>query len=141
MAAAGIRWGDQGWVSIVGFGSLLSRNSSLFTFPDLQNFRQARLRGFRRVFAHVAPGFLQRCAPSPLAMVAGTATARPLPSDHSLRSCTQAAQTRCWTATQTHNVRETKHRWPYNPTTTTKGGAAVVCGAFAVLPERMPRSL
>ncbi|XP_047338141.1 uncharacterized protein LOC124941830 isoform X2 [Impatiens glandulifera] len=30
------------------------------TFPDLINFRVARLSGFRRVFAHVAPIFFER---------------------------------------------------------------------------------
>ena len=45
-------------MSVVGFGSLLSQRSSRFTFPELQNFRLARLKGFRRVFAHVTPFFL-----------------------------------------------------------------------------------
>jgi hypothetical protein len=49
-------------VTIVGFGSLLSRHSSLVTFPDLQDFRVGRLRGFRRVFAHVTPVHFERCA-------------------------------------------------------------------------------
>ena len=47
---------------IVGFGSLLSRKSAQYTFPDLENFRQVRLRGFRRVFGHISPGFLKACA-------------------------------------------------------------------------------
>ena len=50
-------------MSVIGFGSLLSETSSRFTFPDLENFRVARLRGFRRVFAHVTPFFLSACAP------------------------------------------------------------------------------
>lgn len=51
-------------MSVIGFGSLLSETSSRFTFPDLENFRVARLRGFRRVFAHVTPFFLSACAPT-----------------------------------------------------------------------------
>ncbi|GAV64172.1 hypothetical protein CFOL_v3_07690 [Cephalotus follicularis] len=47
-------------VSICGFGSLLSERSARSTFPDLINFRVARLNGFRRLFAHVAPVFFQR---------------------------------------------------------------------------------
>lgn len=54
--------GEDGMMPIVGFGSLLSRKSALYTFPDLQNFRTVRLRGFRRVFAHISPGFLKACA-------------------------------------------------------------------------------
>ncbi|KAL2651771.1 hypothetical protein R1flu_019899 [Riccia fluitans] len=51
---------DDGFISICGFGSLLSERSSRFTFPYLQNFRVGILHGFRRVFAHVAPVFLER---------------------------------------------------------------------------------
>ncbi|KAK6122605.1 hypothetical protein DH2020_043662 [Rehmannia glutinosa] len=50
----------DGLVSICGFGSLLSERSARSTFPDLLNFRVAKLRGFRRVFAHVAPIFFER---------------------------------------------------------------------------------
>lgn len=43
---------------------LLSRTSTeksaRYTFPNLLNFRVAVLPGFRRVFAHVAPVFLER---------------------------------------------------------------------------------
>ncbi|KAK6930211.1 hypothetical protein RJ641_004305 [Dillenia turbinata] len=45
----------DGLLSICGFGSLLSERSARSTFPDLINFRVARLNGFRRVFAHAAP--------------------------------------------------------------------------------------
>ena len=34
--------------------------SARSTFPDLINFRVARLNGFRRVFAHVTPIFFER---------------------------------------------------------------------------------
>jgi len=50
----------EGEISICGFGSLLSEKSALYTFPNLRNFRVAVLRDFRRVFAHVAPVFLDR---------------------------------------------------------------------------------
>lgn len=50
----------DGLISISGFGSLLSENSARSTFPNLINFRVAKLRGFRRVFAHVAPIFFER---------------------------------------------------------------------------------
>ena len=36
-------------VTIVGLGSLLSERSSRTTFPNLANFRLARIDGFRRV--------------------------------------------------------------------------------------------
>jgi hypothetical protein len=55
---------QDGLMSIIGYGSLLSETSSQFTFPDLCNFRVARLKGFRRVFAHVSPFFIQRCVPA-----------------------------------------------------------------------------
>lgn len=50
----------DGYISICGFGSLLSERSARSTFPDLINFRVARLNGFRRVFAHMAPIFFER---------------------------------------------------------------------------------
>uniref|UniRef100_A0A2N9H8I2 Uncharacterized protein n=1 Tax=Fagus sylvatica TaxID=28930 RepID=A0A2N9H8I2_FAGSY len=51
---------SDGLISICGFGSLLSERSARSTFPDLINFRVARLNGFRRVFAHAAPIFFER---------------------------------------------------------------------------------
>ncbi|KAF3456281.1 hypothetical protein FNV43_RR00931 [Rhamnella rubrinervis] len=50
----------DGRFSVCGFGSLLSERSARSTFPDLENFRIARLNGFRRVFAHVTPIFFER---------------------------------------------------------------------------------
>ncbi|GKV51377.1 hypothetical protein SLEP1_g58042 [Rubroshorea leprosula] len=55
----------DGRISICGFGSLLSERSAKSTFPDLINFRVARLNGFRRVFAHVAPIFFERGIANP----------------------------------------------------------------------------
>ena len=42
----------QGLMTVAGFGSLLSETSARSTFPQLRDFRQGRLRGWRRVFAH-----------------------------------------------------------------------------------------
>lgn len=50
----------HGFLSVCGFGSLLSEHSARSTFPDLIDFRVARLSGFRRVFAHAAPIFFER---------------------------------------------------------------------------------
>ncbi|KAJ0978551.1 hypothetical protein J5N97_014025 [Dioscorea zingiberensis] len=50
----------DGFLSICGFGSLLSEKSARSTFPELRDFRVGVLRGFRRVFAHVAPIFYDR---------------------------------------------------------------------------------
>ncbi|KAI7843079.1 hypothetical protein COHA_003250 [Chlorella ohadii] len=47
-------------MTIAGFGSLLSETSARSTFPELQNFRQGRLRGWRRVFAHQCDIFFAR---------------------------------------------------------------------------------
>ncbi|KAI3469336.1 hypothetical protein Pfo_025999 [Paulownia fortunei] len=50
---------SDGFVSICGFGSLLSERSARSRFPNLIDFRLAKLSGFRRVFAHVAPIFFE----------------------------------------------------------------------------------
>ncbi|XP_024030003.1 uncharacterized protein LOC21388715 isoform X1 [Morus notabilis] len=50
----------DGRISICGFGSLLSERSARSSFPELTDFRVARLNGFQRVFAHVAPIFFER---------------------------------------------------------------------------------
>ncbi|XP_038876043.1 uncharacterized protein LOC120068372 isoform X2 [Benincasa hispida] len=51
---------DSDYISVCGFGSLLSERSARSTFPDLINFRVARLNGFRRLFGNVAPVFFER---------------------------------------------------------------------------------
>ncbi|KAE9455157.1 hypothetical protein C3L33_12924, partial [Rhododendron williamsianum] len=56
---------DDGLLSVCGFGSLLSERSARSTFPDLVDFRVARLNGFRRVFAHTAPIFFERGIANP----------------------------------------------------------------------------
>ena len=59
-AFTGLAHPDDGLLTVAGFGSLLSERSARSTFPDLQNFRPARLRGWRRVFRHAAPVFFER---------------------------------------------------------------------------------
>lgn len=39
-------------VTLLGYGALLSESSSRLTFPDLTNFRYARVKHLRRVFSH-----------------------------------------------------------------------------------------
>ena len=39
---------------------MVAERSARSTFPDLEGFRVAALRGFRRVFAHAAPIFFER---------------------------------------------------------------------------------
>lgn len=51
---------EEETLTILGFGSLLSERSSRMTFPDLKNFRLARLPKYRRVFGHPASIFFQR---------------------------------------------------------------------------------
>ena len=51
---------DDGMVTILGFGSLLSERSSRMTFPELQNFRLGRVPNYRRVFGHPTSIFFQR---------------------------------------------------------------------------------
>ncbi|PSC69323.1 hypothetical protein C2E20_7169 [Micractinium conductrix] len=51
---------EQGLMTVAGFGSLLSETSARSTFPQLRDFRQGRLRGWRRVFAHQCDIFFAR---------------------------------------------------------------------------------
>jgi hypothetical protein len=48
------------FVTILGFGSLMSERSSRTTFSNLQNFRLGRVPNYRRVFGHPASIFFQR---------------------------------------------------------------------------------
>ena len=50
----------NGFISVAGFGSLLSRTSAASTFPELQKFRTGKVKGYRRIFAHTASIFFQR---------------------------------------------------------------------------------
>jgi hypothetical protein len=52
---------------------LVAERSARSTFPELEGFRVAALRGFRRVFAHAAPIFFERG-------IAIEATKVPMPS-------------------------------------------------------------
>ena len=38
--------------TVLGYGALLSEESSRLTFPDLINFRLVRVKGYRRIFRH-----------------------------------------------------------------------------------------
>ena len=51
---------DEDNVPIIGIGSLLSEKSSRLTFPNLTNFRLARMKGYRRMFCHPAAVFHKR---------------------------------------------------------------------------------
>lgn len=51
---------EDGLITVAGFGSLLSVASARSTFPALHNFRQGRIRGYRRVFAHTCTVFFAR---------------------------------------------------------------------------------
>lgn len=42
----------NGPTTILGYGALLSESSARLTFPQLDNFRLVRVRGYRRVFGH-----------------------------------------------------------------------------------------
>lgn len=44
--------GGEGSTTILAYGALLSEPSARLTFPDLDNFRIVRVRGYRRVFGH-----------------------------------------------------------------------------------------
>ncbi|XP_030456220.2 uncharacterized protein LOC115677229 [Syzygium oleosum] len=66
-----------GRISICGFGSLLSERSARSTFPDLVDFRVARLDGFRRVFAHAAPIFFERGIAKPETMEISSLSVEP----------------------------------------------------------------
>lgn len=50
----------DGYISICGYGSLLSEKSARSTFPDLTNFSIAKLTGFRRLFTVVGGFFFTR---------------------------------------------------------------------------------
>ena len=47
-------------ITIIGFGSLLSPTSAKTTFPELRNFKLAKVKGFRRIFTHPASIFFER---------------------------------------------------------------------------------
>ena len=50
----------SGTLTVIGFGSLMSEESSRGTFPKLRNFRYARVEGWRRVMRHPASIFFER---------------------------------------------------------------------------------
>lgn len=50
---------DDEYVTVLGFGSLMSEKSSRTTFPDLINFRLGRVPNYRRTFAHPSTIFFK----------------------------------------------------------------------------------
>lgn len=50
----------DGWVRIVGFGSLLAESSAMRSFPALRDFKVVRIPNAVRVFSHPAPVFRER---------------------------------------------------------------------------------
>lgn len=48
------------WVTIVGFGSLLSMRSALTTTPSLRGYQYVRVKDYQRLFAHPAAIFFER---------------------------------------------------------------------------------
>ncbi|PNH05773.1 hypothetical protein TSOC_007925 [Tetrabaena socialis] len=66
--------GEDGLMTVAGFGSLLSERSARYTFPELQNFRPGLVHGWRRVFAHTADVFFVRG-------IARPETVRPAPHE------------------------------------------------------------
>ena len=56
------------YVTIVGFGSLLSKRSALTTTPSLRNYQYVRVKGFKRLFQHPAAIFFERGPPPGIAL-------------------------------------------------------------------------
>ena len=48
------------YITIVGFGSLLSKRSALTTTPSIRNYQYVRVKGFQRLFTHPAAIFFER---------------------------------------------------------------------------------
>ena len=48
------------WVTVLGFGSLLSRRSALCTTPSLRHYQYVRVLGYQRRFKHPAAVFFER---------------------------------------------------------------------------------
>ena len=65
--------------TILGFGSLLSEQSSRLTFPDLENFRLVRVPDYRRLMQHPASIFFQRGIADPQKMNWCSLSAEPCP--------------------------------------------------------------
>lgn len=51
---------SDGWVRIIGFGSLLAKSSAERSFPGLRGWTMVRLPSCCRVFGHAAPLFYDR---------------------------------------------------------------------------------
>jgi hypothetical protein len=71
--------GAAPYACIVGFGSLLSEASAMLTCPGVRGFRLARVRGWRRVFAHPAHIFFARGIAVPATREIASLSAEPQP--------------------------------------------------------------
>lgn len=71
----------QEYVTIVGFGSLLSETSARGTCPDLRSFILGRVRGWRRVFRHPAAIFFERGIAIPQTKEISSLSAEPAEGD------------------------------------------------------------
>eukprot|EP00892_Ulva_mutabilis_P011556 jgi/Ulvmu1/8773/UM048_0028.1 len=121
-------------MSVVGFGSLLSEHSSRFTFPELKNFRQARLRGFRRVFGHVTPFFFKAGIARPdTKEMASLSVERGTPDDSIVVAVFEIPKTPA--AVAAWFMRESEYRFLAVETEDLQGlpqdRLAVVCSAFS----------
>ncbi|MCH89894.1 hypothetical protein A2U01_0010798, partial [Trifolium medium] len=65
LALASLPGDVDGYISICGYGSLLSEKSARSTFPHLINFRTAKLTGFRRLFSVVGAFFFTHAIANP----------------------------------------------------------------------------
>lgn len=73
------REASSAFVTIIGFGSLLSEISALSTCPGAKDFALGRVRGWRRVFAHPAHIFFERGIARPDTKQIASLSAEPLP--------------------------------------------------------------
>jgi hypothetical protein len=73
--------GEDGWATIIGFGSLLSERSARLTLPRLRNFRLGEIRGWRRVFQHTAPVFIERGIANLATREQASLSVEPVPGD------------------------------------------------------------
>jgi len=82
---------SQGLFTVAGFGSLLSERSARSTFPDLSNFRVAKVLGWRRVFAQRADIFYLRNIARPHTGEVSSLSLEPFPSGSAVVSLFELA--------------------------------------------------
>ena len=92
-------WGSAGAAmaktTILGFGSLLSEQSSRLTFPDLENFRLVRVPDYRRLMQHPASIFFQRGIADPQKKNWCSLSAEPCPGA-SFVACAFVGESKMW---------------------------------------------